>query len=94
MLPGSASLSPLLEMLLCRPSAFALGTAMHGESVKAFLKQLASESVASLSSLKAALEKDRDFLKEEFKQIVPKAKSAEVDERWPEVVKEITALNG
>ena len=77
-------LTPLLEggELLCTPSA--LVTVKHqSKKVTAFLDALEGKGVDSREKLGEAFKEDGDFLKEEFKALVPKYKHGQVDSVWP-----------
>ena len=78
------------DCLLCRPLTLTRTTSLHSEGMKAFGGRLANcGNVDRLERLKAALEEDADFLKEEFKQLVPRAMHKEVDEVWTSLLKDV-----
>ncbi len=69
---------------LLRPSSLFTRTEMvRGEVLTKFIRRLADEDVYSLETLKHAFVRDKDFLKQEFKTLVPKARHGEVDVSWP-----------
>ncbi len=77
-------LTPLLDKVLCIPSTF-VTVSSHNQrrEVAVFLKALAEKNVFSRRSLEKALEDDSNFLKAEFKGLVPKARHKDVESVWP-----------
>eukprot|EP00095_Tigriopus_kingsejongensis_P006161 maker-scaffold40_size501252-snap-gene-2.13 protein:Tk06161 transcript:maker-scaffold40_size501252-snap-gene-2.13-mRNA-1 annotation:"atp-dependent rna helicase kurz" len=71
------------EIMLCRPATFTRSVSFHGENVKNFIQALGSESVTCRDSLKSALGQNPEFLKKEFKAMLPKSKADDVDAIWP-----------
>ncbi len=79
-------LEPLLAKgtLLCTPSTFPTISARNQRlEVAAFLRALSAEGAHSRRRLEEAMRKNADFLKKEFKGLVPKARHVEVDGMWP-----------
>ncbi|TRY72330.1 hypothetical protein TCAL_11453 [Tigriopus californicus] len=76
-------LDSLKEALLVRPLTFTRSASYQGEHVKKFLQALADEKVACRASLAKVSKKNPEFLLNEFKAFVPKAKVKSLPSIWP-----------
>ena len=71
-------------------ATFTRTVSFHTERVKSFYGRLVSGgNVDRLERLRAAIEKDQDFLKPEFKLWVAKDRHEEVDEMWTSLLSDV-----
>ena len=72
-------------VLLCRPATFCKSTSFHTAPVKAFINALSKKAVWSRDRLLGVMKEQPDYLKAEFKALVPKARAKKVDDVWKEL---------